>query len=63
MNEVKVLQNEVSEMQITLRELAVLEDGFGADYSEIKVDLAWIHQMLKHRLTTLQLRCYDDNED
>jgi hypothetical protein len=50
-------------MAITLRELAVLEDGFGADYSEIKVDLAWIHQMLKHRLTTLQLRCYDDNED
>ena len=63
MNEVKVLQNEVSEMQITLRELAVLETYDGADYSEIKVDLAWIHQMLKHRLTTLQLRCYDDNED
>ena len=54
MNEVKVLQKEVSEMAITLRELAVLETYDGADYSEIKVDLAWIHQMLRHRLQTLQ---------
>ena len=53
MNEVKVLQKEVSEMQITLRELAVLEDGFGADYSECITDLKWLHQMLRHRLQTL----------
>lgn len=54
MNEVKVLQNEVSEMAITLRELAVLEDGFGADYSEVITDVKWTHQQLKHRLQTLQ---------
>ena len=54
MNEVKVLQNEVSEMAVTLRELAELEDGFGADYSEVITDIKWSHQMLKHRLQTLQ---------
>ena len=54
MSEVKVLQKEVSDMQITLRELAVLEDGFGADYSEVITDLKWLHQMLRHRLQTLQ---------
>ena len=54
MNEVKVLQNEVSEMAVTLRELAVLEDGFGADYSEVITDVKWTHQQLKHRLQTLR---------
>ena len=56
MNEVKVLQNEVSEMAVTLRELAELEDGFGADYSEVITDIKWSHQMLKHRLLSLQKR-------
>ena len=54
MNEVKALQKEVSDMQITLRELAVLEDGFGADYSEVITDVKWSHQQLKHRLQTLR---------
>ena len=50
------MQNEIGEMQITLRELAVLEDYDGADYSEVLDELKWNHQMLKHRLTTLQLK-------
>lgn len=54
MNEVKILQNEVSEMAITLRELAVLEDGFGASYSEIVSDIRCIHGQLKNRLSVLQ---------
>lgn len=54
MNEVKILQNEVSEMAVTLRELAELEDGFGADYSEVITDVKWTHQQLKHRLQTLR---------
>ena len=53
---IKHLQNEIGEMQITLRELAVLEDYDGADYSEVLDELKWNHQMLKHRLTTLQLK-------
>ena len=64
MNEIKQLQYEVNEMADTLKELAVLEDGFGADYSEVITDVKWSHQQLKHRLQTLRnsvnRRCNDE---
>ena len=56
MVQIKDLQHELGEMQITLRELAKLEDYDGASYDEIVTDAKWMHQMLKHRLLTLQLK-------
>lgn len=45
-----------SRMTTVLNELEVLEDGEGADYSEVVTDYRWIVQMLEHRRTTLQKR-------
>ena len=56
MTSIKQIQNELGEMQITLRELSVLEDYQGADYSEVFTDVKWLHQMLKHRLLSLQMK-------
>ena len=53
---IKDIQQVINEMQITLRELKVLEDYDGADYSEVLTELKWNHQMLKHRLTTLRCK-------
>ena len=53
---IKQLQYELGEMQVTLRELSVLEDYDGADYSEVLTDVKWIHQQCKHRLQTLRNR-------
>ena len=53
---IKQLQKEIMDMGETLKELAVLEDYNGADYSEVLDELKWNHQMLKHRLLSLQLR-------
>ena len=44
------IQDEISEIQITLRELAVVEDYKGTDYSEILMDLKWIKYHLNDRL-------------
>ena len=43
-------------MTTVLNELEVLEDGEGADYSEVDIDYRWIVQMLEHRRETLQKR-------
>ena len=43
-------------MSTLLDELAVLEDGEGADYSQIVIDYKWIANELEHRRTTLQKR-------
>ena len=56
MTDLKRLQHELGEMQITVRELMVLEDYEGADYSECLNDIKWVHKDLMHRLTTLKNR-------
>lgn len=56
MSDLKKLQIELGEMQITVRELQKLEDYDGASYDEVLMDTKWLHQQLKHRLTSLQLR-------
>lgn len=43
-------------MTTLLNELAVLEDGEGADYSQIVIDYKWLCNELEHRRTTLQKR-------
>ena len=56
MSELKHIIHELNEMGVTVQQLAKLEDYDDVDYSEVVTDLQWLHQMLKHRLTTLQLR-------
>lgn len=43
-------------MTTVLNELAVLEDGEGADYSQVTIDYRWLCQELEHRRETLQKR-------
>ncbi len=43
-------------MTTLLNELAVLEDGLDADYSQLVIDYRWIANELTHRRTTLQKR-------
>lgn len=43
-------------MTTLLNELEVLEDGEGADYSQIVIDYKWLCNELEHRRTTLQKR-------
>lgn len=50
------LKKSHSRMTTVLNELAVLEDGKDADYSEVVTDYRWIVQMLEHRRETLQKR-------
>ena len=45
-----------SRMTTVLNELAVLEDGVGADYSQVTIDYLWLVQELEHRRETLQKR-------
>ena len=45
-----------SRMTTILNELEVLEDGVGADYSQVTIDYRWLLQMCKHRLTSLKQR-------
>jgi len=45
-----------SRMTTILNELEVLEDGVGADYSQVTIDYRWLVQELEHRRTTLQNR-------
>ena len=56
MTKIKEIQQECTEMQATLRELSTLEDYQGADYSDVLTEIKWNHQMLKHRLLSLQQR-------
>ena len=43
-------------MTTLLNELEVLEDGEGADYSQIVIDYKWLVNELEHRRTSLQKR-------
>ena len=43
-------------MTTLLNELEVLEDGEGADYSQIVIDYKWLANELEHRRITLQKR-------
>ena len=43
-------------MTTVLNELEILEDGEGADYTEMVTDYRWIVQTLEHRRETLQKR-------
>ena len=43
-------------METVLNELAILEDGVGADYSQVAIDYRWLCQELEHRRETLQKR-------
>ena len=52
---IKKIQNEISEIQISLRELEVLEDYKGVDYSEILQDCKWIKFLLNDRLKELRV--------
>ena len=45
-----------SRMTTILNELEVLEDGVGADYSQVTIDYRWLVQELEHRSETLQKR-------
>ena len=44
------------EMTKVLRELEVLEDGVGCDYSSVTIDYKWLLNELNHRLITLKNR-------
>lgn len=44
------------EMGMVLNDLAVLEDGDGADWSQVVIDYKWIANECNHRLTTLKQR-------
>ena len=39
-----------------INELEKLEDGVGADYSQVTIDYRWLVQELEHRRETLQKR-------
>ena len=56
MTSITEVQKETMDLLITLRELEVLEDYDGADYTAVLSDLQWNHYELKERLTTLQRR-------
>lgn len=45
-----------SRMTTILNELEILEDGVGADYSQVTIDYRWLVQELEHRRETLQKR-------
>ena len=45
-----------SRMTTILNELEVLEDGVGADYSQVTIDYRWLVQELEHRRESLQKR-------
>ena len=50
------LQKTHEEMGEVLKELAVLDDGIGADWSQIVIDYKWLVNECNHRLTTLKQR-------
>ena len=54
--EIEEMKKTHSRMTTILNELAVLEDGIDADYSQVKIDYRWLVQELEHRRETLQRR-------
>ncbi|MBQ7927746.1 MAG: hypothetical protein IJ287_03235 [Methanobrevibacter sp.] len=53
---IEELKREHSRMTTVLNELATLEDGVDADYSEVVIDYKWIVRMLENRRESLQKR-------
>ena len=53
---IKELKKTHARMTTVLNELAVLEDGIDADYSQVTIDYRWLVQELEHRRETLQRR-------
>ena len=53
---IRELKKTHSLMTTLLNELEVLEDGEGADYSQIVIDYRGLCRELEHRRTTLQKR-------
>ena len=53
---IEELKKSHSRMTTVLNELEILEDGEGADYTEMVTDYRWIVQTLEHRRETLQKR-------
>ena len=53
---IEELKKTHSRMTTLLNELAVLEDGDGADWSQVVIDYKWIANECNHRLTTLKQR-------
>ena len=54
--EIEEMKKTHRRMTTILNELAVLEDGVDADYSQVKIDYRWLVQELEHRRETLQKR-------
>lgn len=50
------LKKSHARMTTVLNELAVLEDGVDADYSDVVIDYKWIVRMLENRRESLQRR-------
>ena len=53
---IEELQKHHARMTTVLNELAVLEDGVDADYTDVVIDYRWIVQMLENRRESLQRR-------
>ena len=53
---IEELQKYHTRMTTVLNELAVLEDGEGADYTDVVTDYHWIVTMLEQRRERLQRR-------
>ena len=49
-------------MAVVLNQLALIEDGEGADYSDTVIDFKWLVNDLENRLITLQRRHCQDHE-
>lgn len=54
--EIEEMKKTHRRMTTILNELAVLEDGIDADYSQVTIDYRWLVQKLEHRRETLQKR-------
>lgn len=54
--EIKKMKHWNSRLTTVLNELATLEDGVGADYSELETDLGFITVLLEQRRERLQRR-------
>lgn len=55
-DEIKKLKHWNTRLTTVLNELSELEDGVGADYSEIETDLGFLTVMLEQRRERLQRR-------
>ena len=55
-DEIRELKRYNSRLTTVLNELEVLEDGEGADYSDVLTDIRWNVIMLENRRESLQKR-------